>query len=558
MAERQSALLCSTHGQCEARVWSQLPPDLTERIVHRLDRNEIVATFRLVNKAAASQFSGPEYTTIRLSQPVPPHVFSAHWLAPGATRGLTLEQRRKLLCLTAASGVLRNLEVATQGTGCSPNQDAFRAAVGAGQLLICKWLLRKGSYDFSRIRTDDTRAFEAAAGSGHVHILEWLQESGPGYSFGAAPSAARSGHLTTVDWLVRQPRHMAGNNAQGPLQGPLVAATAAGCALAALQQRVAEGGWGLSETMYKTEALAAAAGSPTLDWGAKVEWLEAQGCPKSTEAAEEAAGMPNHSEALARLSWLRGRGYPADEKAVKAAPRTGNVAALQYLLAEAGVWPDGNGKAAEAAAEGGHLAALQALHGAGWPAGRFFARLAAARGGHVHVLAWMLEALGAEAVPLDSILFAAATESGSVELLAWLRDRGCDYRDPIVLRGAACVCCEAALEFLVELGCPQEMAKECYLLALENNDLATLRCLRRLGLPPRAFATRPEFSAARFPLPILRWLLNEADCHVDYDDARVFLAASGCNGHEQHAEAWALVERYKRLHPERIIGDGDD
>ncbi|KXZ49369.1 hypothetical protein GPECTOR_22g963 [Gonium pectorale] len=97
--------------------WSQLLPELADKVVGYLDPNEM-PIFRLVNKAAAAQFRGPDHTTFRLSQPVPPHAFAAHWLAPGATRGLPLGRRRQLLCLTAASGVVANLEVAVRAAGC--------------------------------------------------------------------------------------------------------------------------------------------------------------------------------------------------------------------------------------------------------------------------------------------------------------------------------------------------------------------------------------------------------------------------------------------------------
>ncbi|KXZ49730.1 hypothetical protein GPECTOR_20g587 [Gonium pectorale] len=99
------------------RVWPQLLPELAERIVHCLDRNDIAATFRRINKTTAEHFSGTLHTTIHLSEPVPPHAFAAHWLTPGATRGLTLARRRKLVRLVAASGVLPNLEVALQAVG---------------------------------------------------------------------------------------------------------------------------------------------------------------------------------------------------------------------------------------------------------------------------------------------------------------------------------------------------------------------------------------------------------------------------------------------------------
>ncbi|KXZ55704.1 hypothetical protein GPECTOR_2g1254 [Gonium pectorale] len=64
-----------------------------------------------------------------------------------------------------------------------------------------------------------------------------------------------------------------------------------------------------------------------------MEWLEAQGSRWTTWAAEKVAALADDGKALARLTWLRGRGYPAD-KAAHGAGGGGNKAALQYLLAE--------------------------------------------------------------------------------------------------------------------------------------------------------------------------------------------------------------------------------
>ncbi|KXZ47192.1 hypothetical protein GPECTOR_37g198 [Gonium pectorale] len=105
---------------CTSRVWLQL-----------LDSNE-VPSFRLVNKASASQFRAPHHITYRLSQPVPPDAFAAHWLAPGSIRGLTLARRRQLLSLTATSDVVANLEVAKKAAGCLLTYE--RVWRGAGEV----------------------------------------------------------------------------------------------------------------------------------------------------------------------------------------------------------------------------------------------------------------------------------------------------------------------------------------------------------------------------------------------------------------------------------------
>ncbi|KXZ41771.1 hypothetical protein GPECTOR_289g773 [Gonium pectorale] len=352
-----------------SRVWPQLLPELAERIVDCLDGNEIAATFRGVNKATAEHFSGPQHTTIRLSEPVPAHAFAAHWLAPGATRGLTFYMRCELVRLTARSGVLANLEVALQAAG-------FLEAVA--------------------------EAFGAAAGVGHLAMCQWL--------------------------------------------------------------------WDYSRNLIEVRL--------TPDWAAKVEWLEAQGCPRSSGAAAEAAGLAEHGEALARLTWLRERGYPVDGDAVSAAASAGNTAAMQYLVPEAPVLTAGGlGDVVLHVIHGGHLAALQTLHSANWPLHQNARRYAvlAARNGHLHVLAWLLDTLGPETVVLNGKLFTAAAWSGSVELLAWLRQRGCPCHRNAYLAAAGSGCV-AALEQLAEQGCPIRGNGQPYIEACRSGDMATQGC----------------------------------------------------------------------------------
>ncbi|KXZ46034.1 hypothetical protein GPECTOR_47g309 [Gonium pectorale] len=414
MADNQPADEPAREHDWSSFIWPQLPSELAERIVGYMGRFYIVTTFRQVNKATAERFSGPQHTSIHLSEPVPPHAFAAHWLTPGATRGLTLERRKQLVRLVAASGVLPNLEVALQAAG-----------------------------------------FTGAACDLPALQLAWLQ-------------------------------------------------------------------FGLSLDMYdKAALLSKAASSPTPDWAAKVEWLEAQCCRRSTHVAQCAARLPNDAEALARLTWLQGRGYPMDGHAVQAAANSGNTAALQYLLAEVeAVVARDTGTVVSFAAEAGQLAVLQALKVAGWPVHEYASCCAheAAMGGHLPVLAWLQEELQERL--LDENLFKAAAKSGSVELLVWLRQHGCPW-DSKAYTAAAGSGCVAALEWLVEQGCPmEESGGHPYIQACCNGDLAMARCLQRLGVPwgpaGRVFVAAAESGSIPAPLPLLRWLLEEG-CPVDSD-----------------------------------------
>ncbi|KXZ49621.1 hypothetical protein GPECTOR_20g478 [Gonium pectorale] len=441
------------------RVFPRLPPELTQLIARYLHPNEIATSFRPINKAAAAQF--PAHTVIRLSQPVPPHAFAAHWLAPGATRGLNLCRRKLLLRLTAASGVVANLEIAFQATGLLPlhaARAAFKGATQAGSLECFRFLAERVA-EFHPGAMGD--AVCSAAHAGHKHLLEWARSArcSQGWycafpRFAAAREAASGGHPELADWILQPLRDDPAVDSFHVEQSWLIVSTAEGCDLAALQHRIQTGGWGRlfeNDEARKVLVVRAAAGSPTPDWAAKVEWLEAQGCPRSSSATPEAAKRP---DALARLTWLQNRESFVGADAVEAAARAGNVAALQYLLA---VVPAEQSRASIKAAKGGHLAALQVLHAAGWEVRPRDAALTAVRAGHLHVLAWLVEALGAEAVQLDDALFAAAAESGSVELLAWLRERGCPW-GALVLAGAAQSGCEEAVEWLLEQGYPREVS----------------------------------------------------------------------------------------------------
>ncbi|KXZ48411.1 hypothetical protein GPECTOR_28g818 [Gonium pectorale] len=484
----------SSSGTC----WSQLPLEIVGRIASHLDRNEVACSFRHVNKAAAAQFSGPEFITVHLSQPVPPHAFAAHWLAPGSTRGLTLEQRQQLLCLTATSGVVANLEAALQAAGCPLTYEVFKAAAAAGELPSCQWLLDHGCptiEDFS----DGSRLLETAAQGGHLHMCEWLLSLDDlDWPSDGSNAAAHGGHVGLMLWLLGQGATLAQFEHirfELPVKG-----AAHGCDLATLQ-RVWREARQDQRNRHKERAIVAAAGSPTPDWAAKVEWLEAQGCPRSEAVAVEVIAQAG-AEAVGRLAWLRSRGYPIADWALEEAVAGGNVAAVLYLVLYATGWP---------------------------PVIVSQAAMVAARGGHLHLLVWLLETFGAEAVELGDQLFTAAAESGRVELLAWLREQGCGWCHK-AYKAAAGSGCEAALEWLAERGCPMPDNGKPYAYACENGDLSTARCLLRLGLawgPVGAvFSQAVKGTRRPAPPPLLRWLL-EAGCPVDLEAARaqIFAAA---------------------------------
>ncbi|GLC38870.1 hypothetical protein PLESTM_000789000 [Pleodorina starrii] len=402
-------------------------------------------------------------------------------------RAYTLQQRKQFVCLVVASGSICNLEVAITAAELPPEEYVFRAAAAAGHLDMCKWLVERGFPKELR------SAFSRASKRGHVEVCGWLLGQSEErrklvmLKWGCA-DAAHSGHVALIEWMLQRCHLLMKTSARGlPSEwnvGWLLAAVAHGCTLPVLQRLYSEwvepphSGQGLGDR--RDSILAAAAGSPTPDWRAKVEWLEQLGFTRTAVASCDAADLPD-PDALERLQWLRQRGYPLHDDAAFHAAVDGKLTALDYLLSE-GV-PRLHIDQVEEVARGGHLAALQALHARGWissKAARYAVFRAALEVGHVHVAAWCVEALGCSVVPLLGRVGVKA----SLEVLTWLADQQgirkwhCEW-----LTRAADGGCMAAVEWLVDRGCRMPNDGSPYYKAACNGDLAMLRCLRRLGCP---------------------------------------------------------------------------
>ncbi|PNH10598.1 Ankyrin repeat domain-containing protein [Tetrabaena socialis] len=469
---RESALLPDPQQQGEAasaavdpsRIWLL---ELVQRYARSLSCNEVACALRLVNKATAAQFRGPQDRTVQLSLPVPHHAFVQRWSGIGATRSLQQTERWGLVRFTASSGSIANLEVllAREECTCGTDGGALCGAAGAGQLEVCRWLRQQGC-------PWDSLSLLAAAGGGHQAVCEWLLASGCPWSEWAAGAAARGGHVGLMDWLL--------GTGHDSTSGSLADGVAAGCDLPTLRRLHSTHFAQQLGEYYKASVMASAAGSATVDWRAKVEWLEGQGFPRTAKACAKAVKQPDWR---GRLQWLQQRGYPLDGDVAEAAANVGVVDALHYVL-DWGVALDKytTAFAAREAARGGHLAVLQALHARGFTY-HLVPAVAAAAAVHRHlpVVAWLVETLGAEKV-LSAELFASAAKSGKMELLAWLHGHGCPW-DHNVFAYAADTGCEEQLEWLAGRGCPMGEDGEPYVWAARKGDLATLSCLQRLGCP---------------------------------------------------------------------------
>ncbi|KXZ44454.1 hypothetical protein GPECTOR_67g294 [Gonium pectorale] len=133
----------------------------------------------------------------RQRRPVPPDAFAAHWLAPGATRGLNLKLRRQLLCLMAASGMVANLEVALR-----PELDVASSR-DVHNLASCA--AHGCDVPTGGVPLDAAAGAREAACNGHLHVLAWLVETFGVGAVGIGPyllaAAAASGSVELMAWL---------------------------------------------------------------------------------------------------------------------------------------------------------------------------------------------------------------------------------------------------------------------------------------------------------------------------------------------------------------------
>ncbi|PNH00963.1 hypothetical protein TSOC_013178 [Tetrabaena socialis] len=460
-----------------------------------LSPNEVACILRLVNKATAAQFGGLQDRTVRLSSPVPHHAFVRRWGGVGAMRSLTRKQRSQLPCLTARSGSIANLEALLAGSDSFTrplSTQVFQAAAGAGRLEVCRWLKQQGC-------PSDNFSMTAVAEGGHQAVCEWLNANECPWSGDAATAAACGGHAGLVGWLLAREIAEA-FHWWGFCRGKRLRAVHSGV----------DGGHRHAQHGRIFKGV-----------GSGIRCRQPPAGLALQAACAEAVQQP---DGRARLEWLRQRGYPLSTAVAVQAAGSGAVGALELALdggvtlAQGAMPSSGQRAALMAAAQGGHVAVLQALHARAYisSAGQQdMVAYEAAWNGHLSVVTWLAETLGAVAV-LSARLFSYGAKSGSMELLAWLHENGCPW-DHTVFVSAADAGCEEQLEWLAahvwlphggrsrENGGP-------YAAAACNDDLATLRCLRRLGCPlgpgGEAFMRALE-GQADSTKPALLWLLEQ-------------------------------------------------
>ncbi len=439
------------------------------------------------------------------------------------------------------------------------NMDAGTAALRAGHPGLLGWLLQNGcplsaddtlvaaaehcdldrmqhvcqllGYNTQHVSSFNVellaKLFEAAGGSAAAGAkLPWLLQltklSVPDRQqhellVSAAAGAAASGNLPVLQWLCGE-----GLNLHGPLVPGLcpwlkiephikLYEAALGCGhVDVMQWMVDEVGCALPQQGRPRGSFYMWKGAARSGSLQAVRWLLDRGVPVHKEAAAMHAAYGGHVQALQYLhadcgleltdhvfaaaagsgslptaTWLLAVGCPASPEAYRNAARAEDAAMVEWLAREAGCpwggetiqevlksWPLGRGSSRDLGR------AVRALVEAGCAPGGTGSVDDAAAGGHLEVVRYLHVELEVEFGPRT---LAAAAGGG----------------------------CEAVVEWLVGAGCApgaEQAVPGPYCEAGRRGNLATLTCMRRLGVPWDAMTLR---QACWVPPPVVRWLLEQ-------------------------------------------------
>ncbi len=516
----------------EARpLTAHTPPELRLRIISYLAHNDLALAGRLSCREAAQRFSEPHHRTAQLIQPLPGHVVDTAWcleVAQAAMKQLNLRQKLHMLSTAAASGCEANVEFAWQLL----------------QPHVFPELLRTDHYQpyvlqpYASERWPDLGS--AAVVSGLARLLPLLAQRCPGLldPVRTLEAAARQCDLAglqtawrlLVQWL------------QSCIQEKFVTAQSA---------------W--------RRVLCAAAGSPTPDALAKMGWALQKGrayCRLAflTVLHSDVCGAAAASGDLARLAWLRDRGFPwGTVGALAVVVRHADLPFVQRLEQEGGYLPPAVDREAWASEEVVAAAAgstrdgvgkLQWLAGRGADLGSREALYAAAARGNLEAVQLLAgqpgqgPAGGGYEAALPFSILNPAIMSGSLPVAAWLWQAGYPWGDS---------CFEEAfrqgdlpmVRWLLQAGCPPGeqcilnvvRAWPCLRPADSSQLVEAVQLLAAAGWP----ATGPEAHGeplltveaavrADHPLSVLRALLDlhSADVRDLHLDAAVCAVRTGC------------------------------
>ncbi|KAG2442725.1 hypothetical protein HXX76_002807 [Chlamydomonas incerta] len=155
-----------------------------------------------------SQRFPSECQVLRAQQPWPDHAFTQQWGCSEPWRSLTSSQRKRLLCLAAASGHIASLHVALIHCGRALTHEVLEAGAASGSLAVVERLLDEGCPFGGEL-------VAAAAAGGSLEVLQltlrsidrrWMD----GWLDAAARSAGAGGQLGVLQWLQQMHSHNPG------------------------------------------------------------------------------------------------------------------------------------------------------------------------------------------------------------------------------------------------------------------------------------------------------------------------------------------------------------
>ncbi len=352
-------------------------------------------------------------------------------------------------------------------------------------------------------------AAAGAAASGNMAVLQWLQQqgmdlrtehdesylwlSGAAHWWVVLAAALQHGHVAVADWLVDVagcPLPQAGVEEQLDPHAHVWRGAARGGSVDAMRWLLRRG------VPVEEGALQCAAGAGRLE---AVQFLHGEcGMELTATAIANAAG----SGSMPTVSWLLQAGCPMDPASYACAAQAGDAGMIRWLAQEAGC-PVGDD----------HPLGYMMV----WPTDR------GSSGESEQAVRVLVEAGGLRPPPPPPLSFDTAAARGDLPMLRYLHEELGMGFGPGTLGLAAWGGCEAMLEWLVGAGCvagegqgePRESLGESdpYVSAGQGGDLATLSCLRRLGVPWGGRAYRGPvqdwMQAGEVPLPVLRWLVEQ-------------------------------------------------
>ncbi len=295
------------------------------------------------------------------------------------------------------------------------------------------------------------------------------------------------------------------------------------------------------------------------------EGQQAQACLWSTAAASSTGGG-----GVVAMRWLLRRGVPMQAEAIRSAAQAGRLESVQFLHGECGLQLTEEVLKAAVGSRSLPTAAWLLRQGCPvTPEAHFSAALAA----DVGMVRWLVQEAGCPltGITVDMIachwpsglehaggleqavrlLVEAGCEMGGeganvsrhghVMLLRYLHD---ELRTPygwLTLTAAARGGCEEVLEWMVDakFSVGHGMFRSPYVSAGQTGDLASLSCLRRLGVPLGAEVLARAVDIT-VPLPALRWLVEQGAPWDEEAVARAVRAAreGGSGGRFETSLEW--------------------